>query len=81
MLAGFAALAVLLAGVGIHGLLAFTVASRAQEIGVRLALGARASDIARLVLGQGAAARRAGVGLGLVVAYAAGRACRRCSPA
>ena len=73
VLAGFAALAVLLAGVGIHGLVAFTVASRAQEIGVRRALGARASDIARLVLGQGARLAVAGVGLGLVVAYAAGQ--------
>ncbi|HEY8232703.1 MAG TPA: ABC transporter permease [Vicinamibacteria bacterium] len=73
VLAGFAALAVLLAGVGIHGLVAFTVASRAREIGVRRALGARTSDIARLVLGQGARLAVAGVGLGLVVAYAAGQ--------
>ena len=67
VLAGFAALAVLLAGVGIHGLLAFTVASRAQEIGVRRALGARASDIAAAwCCGQGARLAVAGVGLGLV---------------
>ena len=42
----------LLAGVGIHGLLAFTVSSRSQEIGVRLALGARSATIARMILAR-----------------------------
>jgi ABC-type antimicrobial peptide transport system permease subunit len=73
VLGGFAALAVLLAGIGIHGLVAYTVASRGQEIGVRRALGARASDIARLVLGQGARLAAMGIALGLVVAYLAGQ--------
>ena len=48
--------AFLLAAVGIHGLLSFTVSSRAQEIGVRLALGAQRSDILGMILGDAAPA-------------------------
>ncbi len=73
VLAGFAALAVLLAGVGIHGLLAFVVASRSREIGVRRAVGARTRDILGLVLRQGLRLGGAGVALGLGLAYAASR--------
>ena len=73
VLSAFAALAVLLAGIGIHGLLAFTVASRSQEIGVRRALGARTRDILRLVLGHGLRLAAVGLGLGLALAWAAGR--------
>ena len=73
VLAGFAALAVLLAGVGIHGLLAFVVASRSREIGVRRAVGARTRDILGLVLRQGLRLAGAGVALGLCLAYAASR--------
>jgi predicted permease len=73
VLAGFAAVSVLLAGVGIHGLLAFAVASRSREIGVRRALGARTADILELVLGHGLRLAAAGVGLGLALAWAAGR--------
>jgi putative ABC transport system permease protein len=73
VLAGFAALAVLLAGVGIHGLLAFTVASRSQELGVRRALGARTSDILRLVVRHGLRLAALGTGLGLALAWAVGR--------
>ena len=58
VLSAFAALALLLAGIGIHGLLAFTVASRSREIGVRRALGAGTRDILRLVAGPRPAARR-----------------------
>jgi ABC-type antimicrobial peptide transport system permease subunit len=53
VLGGFALLAFLLAGIGIHGLLAFTVSQRAREIGVRMALGAQAGAILRMVLRQG----------------------------
>jgi putative ABC transport system permease protein len=73
VLGAFAAAALLLAGVGIHGLLAFTVSSRAQEIGVRMAMGASRSDILRLVLRHGVSLGLAGVGLGLGLAFAAGR--------
>jgi predicted permease len=73
VLGTFAAVAVLLAGIGIHGLLAFTVSSRAQEIGVRIALGAESRDILALVLRQGVRSAAAGVVLGLGLAYVAGR--------
>jgi putative ABC transport system permease protein len=73
VLAAFAAVAVLLAGIGIHGLLAFTVASRSQEIGVRRALGARTSDVVSLVMRHAARLAALGVGLGLLLAYAAGQ--------
>jgi predicted permease len=73
VLSAFAALAVLLAGIGIHGLLAFTVASRSREIGVRRALGAQPRDILRLVVGQGLRLAAIGLLLGLAFAWAAGR--------
>ncbi len=74
VLGGFALLAFLLAGIGIHGLLAFTVSQRAREIGVRMALGAQAGTILRMVLRQGTALAAAGVLFGTGLAYAAGRA-------
>jgi predicted permease len=74
VLGGFAALAFLLAGIGIHGLLAFTVSQRAREIGVRMALGAQAGSILRMVLRQGTLLAAAGVVLGAGLAYAAGKA-------
>jgi ABC-type antimicrobial peptide transport system permease subunit len=70
----FAGLAVLLAAVGIHGLLAYVVSSRTREIGVRVALGAAPSAIVRLVLGRGVVLALAGVLLGGAGAYAAGQA-------
>jgi predicted permease len=73
VLAGFAALAVVLAGLGIHGLLAFAVASRTREIGVRRALGAHTRDILGLVVRQALALASVGVVLGLALAWAAGR--------
>jgi predicted permease len=73
VLGAFAALAALLAGIGIHGLLSFLVSNRLQEFGVRMALGAQASDIARLVLRESAGLAGAGVVLGVVIAYAAAR--------
>ncbi len=65
---------VLLAGIGIHGLLAFTVSQRLREIGVRVAMGAQPSDILKMVLRQGVILTGIGVALGVAVAYAAGRA-------
>lgn len=73
VLSGFAAIAILLAAIGIHGLLAFTVASRSREIGVRIALGAKARDIMRMILGRSAVLAMIGVTLGAAVAYAAGK--------
>jgi predicted permease len=69
----FAAVAFLLAAVGIHGLLSFIVAQRAREIGVRVALGARPRDILRIVVGRSVWLAAAGIVPGVVVAYAAGR--------
>lgn len=73
ILGAFAAVAFLLAGVGIHGLLSYAVSSRKQEIGVRLALGAEPRDIVRMLMRQGVRLALAGVVPGALVAYAAGR--------
>jgi predicted permease len=74
VLGAFAAIAFLLAGVGIHGLLSFAVSRRTQEIGVRIALGARPGEIVGMIARQGAVLAGAGVAPGIVLAYAAGRA-------
>jgi len=71
LLGGFAALAFLLAAVGIHGLLSFAVSQRSREIGVRVALGAKPRDILSMVLRQAAFVALAGVVPGAVLAYEA----------
>lgn len=73
ILVAFAAIAFILAGIGIHGLLSFSVSSRQHEIGVRIALGAQRGDIVRMVVRQGIVLAAAGVIPGLVIAYIAGR--------
>ncbi len=73
VLGAFAAAAFLLAAIGIHGLLAFTVSSRSREIGVRIALGATARDIMWMVMGRSTMLAIIGVTIGAVLAYAAGR--------
>ncbi len=74
VLSAFAAIAFLLAGIGIYGLLSFAVSQRAHEIGVRRALGARTGEILVMVLRQGVLLAAAGVIPGALLAYAAGRA-------
>ena len=74
VLGAFAVAAFLLAAIGIHGLLAFTVSARTKEIGVRIALGARTADILKMVLGRSAMLAGSGVALGSALAFAAARA-------
>ena len=73
VIAAFAAIAYFLAAVGIHGLLAFSVAQRKHEIGVRMALGAQQGAIVGLVVRQGVLLALCGVIPGIALAYAAGR--------
>lgn len=65
LLASFGVIGLLLAIIGIYGVMSYSVAQRTREVGVRVALGAQPGDIVRLVLGQGAAVALAGIALGL----------------
>jgi predicted permease len=76
VLGALAAIALLLSGVGIYGLLAFTVSQRAREIGVRLALGAEPASVARMVVSQGMKLALVGLVPGVVAAYLAARGMR-----
>ena len=73
LLSGLAALALIMACVGIYGVTAYTVAQRKFEMGIRMALGAYRGNILRLVLGHGARLAAAGVGVGITAAFAVTR--------
>ena len=72
-LGGFALIALILTGVGIYGIVSYSVAQRTQEIGIRMALGAQRKDLLQMVLRQGARMIAAGLALGLAGSLALGR--------
>ena len=76
LLGAFAATGLLLAGIGIHGMLSYRVARRRQEIGIRMALGAGPGTVLRLVLRDGAVLTLSGLVLGLAAAFAFTRVLR-----
>jgi ABC-type antimicrobial peptide transport system permease subunit len=73
LLSGFGAAALLLALLGVYGVLAYSVSLRQQEFGVRIALGSDRARLILLVLRQAAIPVMAGSGVGLILAFAAGR--------
>jgi ABC-type antimicrobial peptide transport system permease subunit len=70
LLGAFAALAMVLASVGIYGVIAYVVGQRTQEIGIRMALGAQRNDVLRLILWQGTRLALLGICIGIVGALA-----------
>src|SRR6476469_2626142 len=74
LLGAFAVLALVLASVGLYGVMALTVTQRTRELGIRIALGAERTNIFKLVLGQGMTLIGIGIGIGLIGAIATGRA-------
>ncbi|MGH9745826.1 MAG: ABC transporter permease [Candidatus Acidiferrales bacterium] len=70
IIGSFAALALVLAMVGLYGLISYGVTQRTREIGIRVALGAQRSDILRMVIAQGSGAALAGIALGVVAGFA-----------
>ena len=70
LVGAFAAVALVLASIGVYGVMAFMVAGRAREIGIRLALGARPGDVRWMILSDGAVLTAAGVVIGLIAAFA-----------
>ena len=68
LIGGFAALALLLAAIGLYGVLAYTVTERTTEIGIRMAIGARKADVMRLLVGNGMKLALSGVVIGSLAA-------------
>ncbi len=76
LLVAFGAIALLLASLGIYGVVAYTVAQRSKEIGIRLALGAQRSSVLKMVMGSALRLALLGVGIGLAGAFAVTTALR-----
>jgi predicted permease len=74
LLTGFSVVALLMAAIGIFGLIQYSIATRTQEIGLRIAIGAQAGDIFRMIIGEGLRLSLTGLALGLVGAWWLGRA-------
>jgi putative ABC transport system permease protein len=69
LLASFALLAMLLAGVGIYGVVSYSVSQRTHEVGIRMALGAQRRDVLKLIVAQGMVLLLMGIGVGLIGAF------------
>jgi len=76
LVGGFAVAALLLGAIGIYGVMSYVVSQRAHEMGVRMALGATPTDIARLVVGRGMGLALGGAAIGCAIALVATRALR-----
>jgi putative ABC transport system permease protein len=74
LLGGFAVMALIIAAIGIYGVIAYSVTQRTQEIGLRIALGAQASGVLRLIVGEGMRVALLGIAIGLAGGFALGRA-------
>src|SRR2546428_12229765 len=69
LLASFAVLALILAGVGLYGLIGFMTAQRTHEIGIRMAFGADSRGVLKLIMGQGMTLTLAGIVIGLLASF------------